>query len=317
MTVIAKSYLLEAGVHFGHQAKRWNPKMKEFIFTTRDDIHIIDLQKTVEKIEEAYAELLKACENGGKVLFVGTKKQAKEASIEEATRCNSFYVTERWLGGTLTNFKTIRDRVKRLIEIEKMEESGKFELLPKKEVAKIQKEYDKLNKLLSGVRDMDKLPKAIIVVDPRVEINAIREARKLHIPVFGIVDTNCDPDDVDFPIPANDDAVRSVKVVLGVLANAVCEANGLELIDFVSENEVSSKPQKEIKVETKVVELDDFNEEKKETKKETKKEVKKETKKETVDYSKMTVSELKKLAKEKGVSGYSTMKKDELISSLN
>ncbi len=313
MTVIAKSYLLEAGVHFGHQAKRWNPKMKEFIFTTRDDIHIIDLQKTVEKIEEAYAELLKACENGGKVLFVGTKKQAKEASIEEATRCNSFYVTERWLGGTLTNFKTIRDRVKRLIEIEKMEESGKFELLPKKEVAKIQKEYDKLNKLLSGVRDMDKLPKAIIVVDPRVEINAIREARKLHIPVFGIVDTNCDPDDVDFPIPANDDAVRSVKVVLGVLANAVCEANGLELIDFVSENEVSSKPQKEIKVETKVVELDDFNEENKETKKE----VKKETKKETVDYSKMTVSELKKLAKEKGVSGYSTMKKDELISSLN
>ena len=313
MTVIAKSYLLEAGVHFGHQAKRWNPKMKEFIFTTRDDIHIIDLQKTVEKIEEAYAELLKACENGGKVLFVGTKKQAKEASIEEATRCNSFYVTERWLGGTLTNFKTIRDRVKRLIEIEKMEESGKFELLPKKEVAKIQKEYDKLNKLLSGVRDMDKLPKAIIVVDPRVEVNAIREARKLHIPVFGIVDTNCDPDDVDFPIPANDDAARSVKVVLGVLANAVCEANGLELIDFVSENEVSSKPQKEIKVETKVVELDDFNEEKKETKKETKKEVKKET----VDYSKMTVSELKKLAKEKGVSGYSTMKKDELISSLN
>ena len=313
MTVIAKSYLLEAGVHFGHQAKRWNPKMKEFIFTTRDDIHIIDLQKTVEKIEEAYAELLKACENGGKVLFVGTNKQAKEASIEEATRCNSFYVTERWLGGTLTNFKTIRDRVKRLIEIEKMEESGKFELLPKKEVAKIQKEYDKLNKLLSGVRDMDKLPKAIIVVDPRVEVNAIREARKLHIPVFGIVDTNCDPDDVDFPIPANDDAVRSVKVVLGVLANAVCEANGLELIDFVSENEVSSKPQKEIKVETKVVELDDFNEEKKETKKETKKEVKKET----VDYSKMTVSELKKLAKEKGVSGYSTMKKDELISSLN
>ena len=313
MAVIAKSYLLEAGVHFGHQAKRWNPKMKEYIFTTRDDIHIIDLQKTVEKIEEAYAELLKACENGGKVLFVGTKKQAKEASIEEATRCNSFYVTERWLGGTLTNFKTIRDRVKRLIEIEKMEESGKFELLPKKEVAKIQKEYDKLNKLLSGVRDMDKLPKAIIVVDPRVEVNAIREARKLHIPVFGIVDTNCDPDDVDFPIPANDDAVRSVKVVLGVLANAVCEANGLELIDFVSENEVSSKPQKEIKVETKVVELDDFNEEKKETKKETKKEVKKET----VDYSKMTVSELKKLAKEKGVSGYSTMKKDELISSLN
>ena len=306
MTVIAKSYLLEAGVHFGHQAKRWNPKMKEYIFTTRDDIHIIDLQKTVEKIEEAYAELLKACENGGKVLFVGTKKQAKEASIEEATRCNSFYVTERWLGGILTNFRTIRERIKRLVEIEKMEKDGKFELLPKKEVAQIQKEYDRLNKLLGGIREMDRLPKAIIVVDPRVEMNAIREARKLHIPVFGIVDTNCDPDDVDYPIPANDDAVRSVKVVLGVLANAVCEANGLPTVDYVSEEEVSSKPAKEIKVETKVVEFDDFNEENK-----------KDEKTETPDYANMTVSELRKLAKDKGVTGYSTMKKDELISSLN
>ena len=328
MAVIAKSYLLEAGVHFGHQAKRWNPKMKEFIFTTRDDIHIIDLQKTVDKIEEAYAELLKACENGGKVLFVGTKKQAKEASIEEATRCNSFYVTERWLGGTLTNFRTIRDRVKRLAQIEKMEETGKFELLPKKEVAKIQKEYDKLNKLLCGIRGMEQLPKAIIVVDPRVEANAIHEARKLRIPVFGIVDTNCDPDDVDFPIPANDDAVRSVKVVLGVLANAVCEANNLPLVDYVTEDENTEKQVKEIKVETKVVELDDFSEEEKPAKKAKKeekveqketKDVKEEktTKEEKVDYSSMTVSELKKLAKEKGISGYSTMKKDELISSLN
>ena len=309
MAVIAKSYLLEAGVHFGHQAKRWNPKMKEYIFTTRDDIHIIDLQKTVEKIEEAYAELLKACENGGKVLFVGTKKQAKEASIEEATRCNSFYVTERWLGGTLTNFRTIKERIKRLVEIEKMEKDGKFELLPKKEVAKIQKEYDRLNKLLGGVREMDRLPKAIIVVDPRVETNAIHEARKLHIPVFGIVDTNCDPDDVDFPIPANDDAVRSVKVVLGVLANAVCEANGLPLVDYVTEDENAVKPSKEIKVETKVVEFDDFSEEKKENKKAEKTE--------TPNYTDMTVSELRKLAKDKGVAGYSTMKKDELISSLN
>jgi len=319
MAVVAKSYLLEAGVHFGHQAKRWNPKMKEYIFTTRDDIHIIDLQKTVEKIEEAYAELLKACENGGKVLFVGTKKQAKDASIEEATRCNSFYVTERWLGGTLTNFKTIRERVKRLVAIEEMEKSGKFELLPKKEVAKIQKEYDKLNKVLCGIRGMETLPKAIIVVDPRVEHNAIHEARRLHIPVFGIVDTNCDPDAVDFPIPANDDAVRSVKVVLGVLANAVCEANGLPTVDYVTEDENASKATKEIKVETKVVELDDFSEEEKPAKEEKKKEVK-ETKKEEdskEDLSKLTVSDLRKLAKEKGITGYSTMKKDELISSLN
>ncbi len=338
MAVIAKSYLLEAGVHFGHQTKRWNPKMAEYIFTSRDDIYIIDLQKTVEKIEEAYAELLKVCENGGKVLFVGTKKQAQEASIEEAKRCNSFYVTERWLGGTLTNFKTIRDRVKKLTEVEKMKENGTFELLPKKEVFKIQKEYDKLNKLLCGIRDMERLPRAVIIVDPRIEINAIREARRLNIPVFGIVDTNCDPDDVDFVIPGNDDAVRSVKVILGVLANAVCEANGLPTEDYVSED--NSSKVKNIKEEVEVVnkviekktEKPSVKEEVKEVKeekieqpeKEEKKTVEKKApekkiskkKEEKVDYESLSVAELKKLAKEKAVKGYSTMKKDELIASL-
>lgn len=303
MAVVSKSNLLEAGVHFGHQTKRWNPKMKDYIFTARDDIYIIDLQKTVELIEEAYAELLKACENGGKVLFVGTKKQAQEASKEEAERCGSYYITERWLGGILTNFKTIRDRVKRMKEIEAMKESGKFELLTKKEVAKIEKEYGKLNKILVGIKDMNELPKALIITDPRIEINAIKEARKLNIPVFGIVDTNCDPDDVDYVIPANDDAVRSVKVVLGVLANAVCEANGLPTIDFVTEEEAPKKEEKieEIKIISKVVDMDDEKEE---------------VVNEKEDLSSMTVANLRKLAKEAGIKGFSTMKKEELIENL-
>ena len=237
MAVVSKSYLLEAGVHFGHQTKRWNPKMKEYIFTSRDDIYIIDLEKTVGKLEEAYQALYEACKDGGKALFVGTKKQASDASIEEATRCGGYYVTERWLGGTLTNFKTIRERINRLDEIEKMKNEGKFELLPKKEVAKLQKEYDKLNKILCGIRQMVKLPQAVIVTDPRIEYNAVREAKKLGIPTFGIVDTNSDPDLVDYVIPGNDDAVRAVKVVLGVLANAVCEGNNLPLDDYVTEEE--------------------------------------------------------------------------------
>jgi len=248
MAVVSMSNLLEAGVHFGHQTKRWNPKMKPYIFTAREDIYIIDLQKTAEKIEEAYVELKKIAENGGTFLFVGTKKQASEVAKEEATRSNSFYVTERWLGGTLTNFRTIRRRVKRLEEIENMEKNGIFDVLPKKEVIGLKKEYEKLNRLLCGIRGMVKIPQALIIVDPKKEINAIREARKLNIPVFGLVDTNCDPDDVDFVIPGNDDAVRSVKVVLGVLNNAICEANGLEMVDYVTEED-KKKANKEEKKE--------------------------------------------------------------------
>ena len=237
MTVVSMNYLLEAGVHFGHQTKRWNPKMKEYIFTSRDDIYIIDLQKTAKKIEEAYAALNAIAANGGKVLFVGTKKQAVEAAKEEATRSNSFYVTERWLGGTLTNFKTIRRRVKRVEEIEKMEKDGTFEVLPKKEVIGIKKEYDKLNTLLCGIRGMYKLPEAMIIVDPSKEDIAIKEARKLGIPVFGIVDTNCDPDMVDYVIPGNDDAIRAVKLILGVMANAIVEAQGGQTVNYVSGEE--------------------------------------------------------------------------------
>ena len=303
MAVVSKSYLLEAGVHFGHQTKRWNPKMKEYIFTSRDDIYIIDLEKTVGKLEEAYQALYEACKDGGKALFVGTKKQAEEASIEEATRCGGYYVTERWLGGTLTNFKTIRERINRLDEIEKMKNEGKFELLPKKEVAKLQKEYDKLNKILCGIRQMVKLPQAVIVTDPRIEYNAVREAKKLGIPTFGIVDTNSDPDLVDYVIPGNDDAVRAVKVVLGVLANAVCEGNNLPLDDYVTEEEFV-KPNR-----------------KKETPKESVTVIEKEievepTEAETVNYEDMKLSELKTIAKEQGIKGYSSMKKEELLSVL-
>ena len=302
-TVVSKSYLLEAGVHFGHQTKRWNPKMAEFIFTSRDDIHIIDLDKTVQKLEEAYSALYEACKDGGKALFVGTKKQAQEVSKEEATRCGGYYVTERWLGGILTNFKTIKERINRLAEIEKLESEGKFELLPKKEVAKLQKEYNKLNNILGGIRDMKKLPQAVIVTDPRIEINAIREARRLNIPVFGIVDTNSDPDDVDYVIPGNDDAVRSVKVLLGVLANAVCEGNGLPLDDYITEEEfVKPKKNKENKTEVKVIEKEV--------------EVPSEPE-ETVSLEDMKLADLKALAKDKGIKGYSSMKKEELLKVLN
>ena len=308
MTVVSMSYLLEAGVHFGHQTKRWNPKMKEYIFNSRDDIYIIDLQKTVEKMEEAYAALNKIAADGGKVLYVGTKKQAQEVCKEEAERSNMYYVTERWLGGTLTNFKTIRRRINRL---EKMEKDGTFEKLPKKEVVGLKKEYEKLNKNLCGIREMTKLPEAVIIVDSTKEYNAIREARKLGIPVFGLIDTNCDPDDVDYVLPANDDAVRSIKVVLGALTNAIIEANGGTLVDYVSEDDkkVSKEktPNKKEKKEAKETE------EVKDTKP-VKQEIKNE--KPELDLNILTVAELRDLAKKKEVKGYSKMKKEELIENL-
>ena len=231
MAVVAMKKLLEAGVHFGHQTKRWNPKMGKYIFTARNGIHIVDLQKVSKSLDEAY-EFVKECvANDADIIFVGTKKQAQDSVREEAERCGMSYVNERWLGGTLTNFKTIRKRVYRLEDLNKMEVEGKFDLLPKKEVVKLKLEREKLAKYLTGIKDMKRLPGVMFVIDPKKEKIAILEARKLKIPVVGLVDTNCDPDDVDYIIPANDDAIRAVKLIAGRMADAIIEANQGESFD--------------------------------------------------------------------------------------
>ena len=223
MSVISMKQLLEAGVHFGHQTRRWNPKMAPYIFAERNGIYIIDLQKTVKKVDEAYTAVSNFISEGGEILFVGTKKQAQESIKEEAERCGMYYVNERWLGGMLTNFKTIQKRIERLAQINQMEEDGTFDMLPKKEVIKLKAQRDKLEKYLGGIKDMKKLPGAMFIVDPRKEKIAIAEAKKLNIPVVAIVDTNCDPDEVDYVIPGNDDAIRAVKLIASTMANAIIE----------------------------------------------------------------------------------------------
>jgi len=340
MAVVSMKHLLEAGVHFGHQTRRWNPKMDKYIYTARSGIHIIDLQKTVVLIEEAYQKLLEIGKNGGKILFVGTKKQAQSVVEEEAVRTGQYYVSQRWLGGTLTNFKTIRKSIRKLHDIERMEKDGTFDRLPKKEVIGLRKELDRLNKFLFGIKEMKTVPEAIFVIDPMKEKNAVLEARKLNIPVFGIVDTNCDPDLVDIIIPANDDAIRSVKLIVSRLANAFIEAAGGEVI--IDEEEVfeekpqrDRKPKKEFKPNPKreVTERPVRREvTEKPVKKEVVKEVVKEEKapektpevkvetvaanNETVDLESLTVAELRDLAKDKGLTGISKLKKAELIEAL-
>jgi len=252
MSIVNKNQLLEAGVHFGHNTRRWNPKMKPYIFGERNGIYIIDLDKTVVLLEQAYKVLYEIVKNNGTVLFVGTRKQTQDVIREEAIRCGQFYVDQRWLGGTLTNYKTIRRSIGRLIEIEKMEEDGIFEVLPKKEVALLKKEQAKLEKYFSGIRDMKNLPDAMVVVDPKSEHNAVKEARKLGIPIFALVDTNCDPDEVDYVIPGNDDAIRAVRLVVATLANAVIEAQGgtpaqIELTDEPQVEEKSRRTRSKAK----------------------------------------------------------------------
>lgn len=241
MSVVSMKSLLEAGVHFGHQTRRWNPKMAQYIFTERNGIYIIDLQKTVKKVDDAYNVMKEIVENGGEALFVGTKKQAQEAIEAEAKRCGMHFVNQRWLGGMLTNYKTIKKRIDRLHQLEKMEEDGTFEVLPKKEVIKLRHEAERLEKFLGGIKTMKRVPDVLFVVDPRKEKIAVQEAHILGIPVIGIVDTNCDPDEIDYIIPGNDDAIRAVKLLTETMANAVIEAKQGEQNESVEETEKTAE----------------------------------------------------------------------------
>lgn len=257
MSVISMKQLLEAGVHFGHQTRRWNPKMKKYIFTERNGIYIIDLQKTVKKVEEAYNYVKELVANGGTILFVGTKKQAQESVKEEAERCGMFYVNHRWLGGTLTNFQTIQTRIARLKEIEKMAEDGTFDVLPKKEVAQLKKEQERLEKFLGGIKEMTEYPDAIFIVDPRKERIAVQEARKLNIPIVAMVDTNCDPDEIDYVIPANDDAIRAVRLITSKIADAVIEGRQGESVQETEVNpEENTEQEAEVQEEAEAVEAE-------------------------------------------------------------
>ncbi len=253
MSVISMKQLLEAGVHFGHQTRRWNPKMAPYIFTERNGIHIIDLQKSVVKVDEAYKAVSEIAAQGGTILFVGTKKQAQDAVKTEAERCGMYYVNERWLGGMLTNFSTIQSRIARLHEIEKMSEDGTFDVLPKKEVAGLQKEWDKLEKNIGGIKNMKRIPDAIFVVDPKKEHICVAEARALGITLIGIGDTNCDPDELDYIIPGNDDAIRAVKLIVAKMADAIIEANqgaeALEASDANADGETGASDIEEVATE--------------------------------------------------------------------
>lgn len=341
MAVVSMKQLLESGVHFGHQTRRWNPKMAPYIFTSRKDIHIIDLKRTALEIEKAYAALYDIAKDGGTVLFVGTKKQAQEAIREEAIRAGQFYVDHRWLGGTLTNFKTIRQRIKLLHSLYAAEADGTWAKLPKKEVLGLTRQRIKLERFLGGIKDMQRIPQALFVVDPRTEEIAVKEARKLGIPVFGIVDTNCDPDLVDYIIPANDDAIRAVKLLTWVMANAVVEANGGVVEKYEDEENApfeqdeprkpsqkprQNRPENKPRSDKQAPKAAAKPEVKAEVKAEVKPEVKVEAKvapkvvaevKPTEDLSTLKVAELKELAKAKGIANYSKLRKAELVEALS